>query len=93
MRDGDTRLAGESVFPPPISLTIYRRRASHVKGIDLPTLGFRETVQRLEQTTHASLRVAGVIAAGGYPACVIFLAPDDPTVVAVLAVLGPMPTT
>lgn len=72
-------------------LTIYRRRAGHVEDIGLPTLGFREAVQRLEETPHTSLRLAGVEGATGYPACVVFLAPDEAAVVAALAVLGPMP--
>lgn len=71
-------------------LTIYRRRADHVEAIGLPTLGFREAVQRLEETSHETLRLAGVEGAKGYPWCVLFLAPDEPAVVASLAVLGPL---
>ena len=74
-------------------LTIYRRRAGHVEDIGLPTLGFRETVQRLQETPHTSLRLAGVDGATGYPACTVFLAPNEAVVVAALAVLGPMPPT
>ena len=73
-------------------LTIYRRRAGHVEDIGLSTLGFREAVQRLEETPHTSLRLAGVEGATGYPACVVFLAPDKAAVVAALAVLGPHAT-
>jgi len=72
-------------------LTIYRRRASHVRDIGLPTLGFDETVERLEATPHATLRLASVEPGRGYPRCVISLAPDQPAVVAALAVTGPMP--
>lgn len=71
-------------------LTIYRRRAAHVEAIGLPTVGFRDAVQRLEQTPHETLRLAGVDSASGHPACVVFLAPDEPVVVAALAVLGPV---
>ena len=74
-------------------LTIYRRRADHVAAIGLPTLGFREAVQRLEETPHETLRLAGMEGAKGYPWCVVFLAPDEPAVVASLAVLGPLPPT
>src|SRR4051812_42107177 len=82
---------GDSLVPTSNLLTIYRRRASHVEGIGLPTLGFRETVDRLEKTTHPMLRVAAVVAGGGYPACVMFIEPEELAVVAALAVLGPMP--
>lgn len=57
----------------------------------MPTLGFRETVQRLEEAPHATLRLACVQGAKGYPACVIFLAPNEPAVVAALAILGQAP--
>jgi len=68
--------------PVPTSslLTIYRRRADHVDAIGLPTLGFREAVQRLEETAHEDLPLAGVEGAKGYPSCTLFLAPDEPTV-------------
>lgn len=74
-------------------VTIYRRRANHVEAIGLPTVGLRETVERLAQTTHDTLRVIGAIAQGGYPACVMFVAPEEPVVIAALGVLGPMPPT
>lgn len=72
-------------------LTIYRRRATHVEEIGLPTIGFRDVVERLEQTPHEALRLAGIEGANGYPWCVVFLSPTEPTVVAALAVLGPVP--
>jgi hypothetical protein len=72
---------------------IYRRRASHVEDIALPTLGFREVVQRMAATSHTNLRLAGVEGESGYPKCVVFLAPDEPDVVAVLAVRGRTPPT
>jgi hypothetical protein len=83
------------VGPVPTSnlLTIYRRRADHIEAIGLPTLGFREAAQRLEETPHENLRLAGIEGAKGYPRCVVFLAPDEPAVVASLAVLGPLPPT
>ena len=34
-------------------LTIYRRRAAHVEAIDLPTIGFREAVERLAERARA----------------------------------------
>jgi hypothetical protein len=74
-------------------LTIYRRRSGHVEDIGLPTLRFRESVQRLADTNYTSLRLAGLEGATGYPACVVFLAPDEAVVVAALAVLGPMSPT
>ena len=70
-------------------LTIYRRRAAHVEAIDLPTIGFREAVERLEQTPHETLRLAGIDGAGGRPSCIVFLSPAESEVVAALAVLGP----
>ena len=48
-------------------VTICRRRASHGDTIGLPTLGFREAVQRLEDTHHETLRLAGVEGPNGYP--------------------------
>jgi len=74
-------------------LTIYRRRASHVHEIGLPTLGFEEIVQRLETTPYMGLRLAVVEIEGRHLWCVIFLAPDEPKVVGALAVTGPMPLT
>lgn len=74
-------------------LTIYRRRARHVQDIGLPTEGFQETVMRLETTLYGTLRVAVAEGAGGYPWCVVFLAPDHAEVMAALAVLGPMSRT
>ena len=71
----------------PADVPHYRRRASHVQDSGLPTLGFREAVRRLQETPHTSLRLAGVKGATGYPACVVFLAPDEAAVVAALAVL------
>ena len=73
-------------------LTIYRRRAAHVEDIGLPTVGFRDAVERLEQTPHETLRLAAVDSASGHPACVVFLSPTEPEVVAALAVLGPVPS-
>ena len=70
-------------------LSIYRTRADHVEAIGLPTLGIRETVQRLGKTRHETLRLASLEGSNGYPRCVIFLAPDEPIVVAAVAVLGP----
>jgi len=72
-------------------LTIYRRRAEHVRTIGLPTLGFDETVERLEATTHDRLTPAGGTARGGHPSCVAFIAEDLSEVVAAVAVLGPPP--
>lgn len=72
-------------------LTIYRRRADHVEEIGLPTLGFRETVDRLALTPHERLRLVLISGASGHPWCVLFTAPDEPELVAVLAVLGPPP--
>lgn len=84
---------GQSLMPTANLVTIYRRRANHVEAIGLPTVGVRETVERLAQTTLDTLRVVGAISQGGYPACVMFIAPQEPVVVAAFAVLGPMPTT
>ena len=72
-------------------LTIYRRRAQHVRRIGLPTLGFDETVAKLESTRHERLHLALGTGRGGRPACVAFLADDLSEVVAVLAVLGRAP--
>jgi hypothetical protein len=72
-------------------LTIYRRRASHLEDIGLPTLGYPETVGRLAQSQYERLRMVLITGATGHPWCVLFLAPDEPQVVAALAVLGPMP--
>jgi hypothetical protein len=47
-------------------------------------------VQRLADTNYTSVRLAGLEAATGYPACAVFVAPDEAAVVAALAVLGPM---
>ena len=44
-------------------------------------------------TSHSNVRLAGVEGEGGYPKCVVFLAPDEPDVIAVLAVLGTTPPT
>jgi hypothetical protein len=74
-------------------LAIYRRRAAHVEAIGLPTLGFRESVERLANTPHETLRIAGVQGPRGYPWCVVFLAPDHIEVVAALAVLGSLSPT
>lgn len=72
-------------------LTIYRRRADHLRRIGLPTLGFDETVERLETTSHERLALALGTGQGGHPSCVAFLAEDLSEVVAALAVLGPPP--
>lgn len=72
-------------------LTIYRRRAEHVRRIGLPTLGFDETVEKLEATGHESLTLALGTGQGGHPHCVAFLTRDLSEVVAALAVLGPPP--
>lgn len=70
-------------------LTIYRRRAEHVRAIGLPTIGFEETVDRLEATSHERLTVGLGSGQGGHPWCVAFLTEDLSEVIAVLAVLGP----
>ena len=79
--------------PTPTSrfLTIYRTRADHVEEIELPAVGFRESVQRLEETPHTALRLVGIHGPNGYRHCIVFLAPEEATVVAALAVLGPRP--
>jgi hypothetical protein len=64
-----------------------------VREIGLPTLGFPETVERLEATSYESLTLADVRGHNGYPWCVAFLAPDRTEIVAVVAVLGPVPPT
>lgn len=74
-------------------LTIYRRRADHVDEIGLPTLGFRESVDRLAATGHDRMRLVLVTGASGYPWCVLFVAPHEADLVAILAVLGPVPST
>jgi hypothetical protein len=74
-------------------LTIYRRRAMHVKSIGLPTVGFDDAVRRLEDTPYERLRLASHEAPTGHPWCVLFVAPDAVEIVAALAVTGPMPTT
>lgn len=72
-------------------LTIYSHRAEHVRAVGLRVLGFDETVQNLEATSHDSL--VGVLGAAqsGYPSCVAFLTPDLSSVVAAVAVLEPLP--
>lgn len=70
-------------------LTIYRSRAEHVRRIGLPTLGFDETVGRLEATSHERLTLGLATGPGGHPSCIAFLAEDLSVVVAALAVLGP----
>ena len=70
-------------------VAIYRRRASEAEDLGLPTLGFPETIERLEATRHDTLRLAVFEGRKGFPWCVVFLAPDGPDVVAALAVLGP----
>jgi len=91
--DATTRVDGADRPPTTTAhvATIYRRRASHVARIGLPTLGFDEAAQQLTATEHRTLRLIGIEAAGGHPSCVVFLAPDEPTVIASLAVLGPVP--
>lgn len=71
-------------------VTLYRGRASHVEDIGLPTLGFRDVVDRLEATPHEKLRLALITGPSGYPWCVLFLAPDETEVVAAVAVLAPL---
>lgn len=70
-------------------LAIYRRRAEHVRNIGLSTLGFDETVEKLEATAHERLTLALASAEVGYPSCVAFMTQDLSEVVAALAVLGP----
>ena len=70
-------------------LTIYRRRAEHVRRSNLPTLGFEETVAALESTSRERLRLVLGTGRDGHPSCVAFLADDLSEVVTVLAVLGP----
>lgn len=72
-------------------LTIYRRRASHVRSINLPTIGFDQAVQQIEATAHRHLRLALSEAATGHPRCVLFVAPESVDIVAALAVVGPPP--
>jgi len=50
-----------------------------------------DAAQQLTATEHGTVRLIGIEAAGGHPSCVVFLAPDEPTVIASLAVLGPVP--
>lgn len=84
--------ANDDPVPTSELVAMYRRRAGHVEDIGLPTLGFREAVQRMAVTPHTALRLAGFEGESGYAKCVVFLAPDEPDVVAVLAVLGPPPS-
>ena len=72
-------------------LTIYRRRARHVREIGLPTVGFDESVARFETTTHDELRIAVAVGPGGFPWAVAFLTPERTEVVAAIAVLAQMP--
>jgi hypothetical protein len=72
-------------------LTIYRRRASHVRRVGLPTLGFDETVQRLESTSYEQLRLVAIDGPERYPWCLLFASPELTEIVAALAVTGPKP--
>lgn len=83
--------AEEHSSPTAILLTIYRRRGDHVRRIGLPTLGFDETVEKLEATGHEQLTAALGTGPGGHPSCIAFLSPDLSEVVAAVAVLGPPP--
>lgn len=70
-------------------LTIYGRRADHVRETGLPTLGLDESVARLRTTAYPDLTLGLATAHGGYPWCVAFLAPDLSEVVAAIVVHGP----
>lgn len=72
-------------------LTIYRRRASHVRTVGLPTLGFDETVHRLESTSYEQLRLVAIEGPERYPWCLLFASPELTEIVAALAVTGPKP--
>ena len=73
-------------------LTIYQRRARHVKAVGLPTLGFDESVARIEESTYDELRLAVTIGSSGHPKAIAFLAPERSEIVAVLAVLEEDPS-
>jgi hypothetical protein len=83
---------GEDETPTANLASIYRIRASWVAEKGIPSLGFHETVERLESTHYKALRLAFVQGASGYPTCVVFLVPDAYEVLAVLSVLGPAPS-
>jgi hypothetical protein len=72
-------------------LMIYRRRAKHVRTIQLPVVGMEEAVRALSGTSHAHLRLLVLEVGDRYPWCVIFLSPAGDEVVAAVAVTGPPP--
>ncbi|KRF43034.1 hypothetical protein ASH01_14460 [Terrabacter sp. Soil811] len=70
-------------------LTIYRRRAEHVRRTNQPIRGIGETVEKLETTKHQRLVLAVVNGAGESRWGVAFLSPDLSEVVAAVARVGP----
>lgn len=57
-------------------LTIHQRRARHVKAVGLATLGFDESVARIEESSCDELRLAVTIGSSRHPKAIGFLAPE-----------------
>lgn len=72
-------------------LTIYRGRAEQVRRTGQSTLGFGETLHKLESTKHQRLVLAVMKGESEHRWGVAFLSPDLTEVVAAVALVGPPP--
>ena len=92
LNEADTALHPDTEsHPTPTTnlLTIYRRRAEHVRSIDLPSLGFDETVEKLAATHHERLVLMIAMREDDHRRGVAFLSEDLTELVAAVVILGP----